>query len=414
MKRLGLASLFLLILLDAMGVSMLSPILTPALLAEHPQMMPDASLASREMVYGLALGIYSFFMLLAAPVLGDLSDRRGRRFVLLLCALGVLSCNLLIGLSIACDMAWLLILGRLFGGITAGSQAVAQASALDGAGEGKKAFILSMCLFTSSMGFVAGPALGSVFSNKAIVSWFSYDTPLYAVALFCLIDFLLLFFLFRDDAQPVKRETAGKLDPLKGVRGFSEAAKTPAIRDLAVIFLLMQFAWSAYFYYEPQFLLKRFAFTPGAEQYYMSVMGVGFCLAYGLAIPVLSRRFPVSKIACWSLWATTALLILSVSVDISLEEWLLGLPISIAVSVGYGTIITMFSDLVGPDKQGWILGFAISVVAFAQGLVSLVSGGLSILSYAAPLYFAVASLLAGSILLSYYIRKAPTDAAARR
>lgn len=405
MKSLALAPLFLLILLDAMGVSMLSPILTPVLLVDHPQMLPASSPAVREMVYGLSLGIYSFLMLLAAPVLGDLSDRRGRMLVLSLCIIGVLLSNLLIGVSIAFNLAGFLILGRFFGGITAGSQAVAQASALDGADPDKKAFILSMCLFTASMGFVAGPALGSVFSNKHFVSWFSYDTPLYAVACISLLNLALLFLFFRAPKPPLPKAVQGRLDLLKGIRGFAEAAKTPAIRNLALVFLLMQFAWSGYFYYEPQFLLWKFLFSPSAEQYYMSVMGVGFCIAYGLVIPLLSRSFAVKDIACASLWLTTLLLVLSVAVNISWEEWLLGLPISIAVSVGYGTIITMFSNLAGPEKQGWILGFAISVVALAQGLVSVISGALSILSPAAPLYFAAASLLAGSILLSRYNRK---------
>jgi len=399
----ALTGLLLLILVDAMGVAMLAPILSSVMLGKAPLMMADHPMAQRQVAYGIIMGLYSFLMLIAAPVLGDLSDQHSRKRVLVICAGGLVLANLMVGVAIACDLVPLMVIARIIGGATAGSQAAAQAAVLERTSPARKAFSLSMCLLTSSMGFILGPLVGSIFSNSSLVAWFRFDTAFYVAALLSLTVMLLIVFSLKP------AQTAGldgqKIDFLRGFRGFSGAFHNHRIRDLCVVFALMQIGWGGYFIFVPEFLIWKFNFQPGPVNYYMSILGIGFCVAYAFVIPFLAKHFQVRKIATASLAVITVLVMASLLAPIAWEEWLLGLPIAITVSVGYGTILTMFSDLVHADQQGWILGIATSVVSFSLGVVSLVSGGLGAWHYAAPLYMACAAFAASWILILRYNRR---------
>ena len=398
-------ALLLLILVDAMGVAMLAPILSPALLGKTPVMMVESPLATRQLVYGVVMGLYSFLMLIAAPVLGDLSDQQSRKRVLAVCAAGVLLSNLMVGCAIAYDMVGLLVAARIIGGATAGSQAAAQAAVLERTAPDRKAFFLSMCLLTSSMGFVIGPVAGSIFCDSRLVSWFHFDTAFYFAALLSLVDLLLIVFCFKSAETVGPAVERRKIDFLRGFRGFAEAFRNRKIRGLCLVFMMMQIGWGGYFMFAPEFLIWKFNFQPGPINYYMSILGVGFCVAYAVVIPFLARYFPVSKIAAASLPVITVLILASTLVEWPWEEWIFGLPIAITVSVGYGTIITMFSDLVGANQQGWILGIATSVVSLSLGVVSLVSGELSAWNYAAPMYMACLAFAASWALILLHNRR---------
>ena len=81
-RTLTLATLFSIILIDSIGYSIIVPVLAPILLDSSPQMMTDASPATRYMIYGIALGLYDLVMLYSAPLLGEISDQIGRKKVL--------------------------------------------------------------------------------------------------------------------------------------------------------------------------------------------------------------------------------------------------------------------------------------------------------------------------------------------
>ena len=105
------------------------------------------------------------------------------------------------------------------------------------------------------------------------------------------------------------------------------------------------------------------------------------------------------SIAAAGLWLTSVLLAVSIWSHEVWLQWAIAIPIATTVSVAYGAIITMFSDSVTPERQGWILGITISVTAFAWGFASIVSGVLSGISYVAPLIMALVTLTLSSIAI---------------
>jgi MFS transporter, DHA1 family, tetracycline resistance protein len=385
------------ILIDSISYTIVVPVLAAALVSDNPLLMAGQSQSIRYIVYGVALGVFELMMLYMAPVLGEISDRIGRRPVLVACLIGVAASFVLIGGAILFDIVVLLLLGRILGGAMAGSQAVAQAAAVDQSDEATKPLALSLCLFASSVGFILGPLIGGAMAYAERPTAVDFTIPIGVTALLALLAVALTLIWYREAVRPhAQRLRLRDVDLLMGVRGFRAALVDPVIRRVVAIFACMQVAWGAYFLFLPSLLFERFDLDTGTVSLMMGLLGVGFCAAYGLCLPWLQKRLAARTIAAWSLWGTAILMVVSVSSHDLAVQWAVAFPIATVVSIAYGAIITQFSDAVESDRQGWILGISISVTALAWGSSSIVAGMLSGLDYRAPFVLALLAMVASA------------------
>ena len=195
--------LLLLILIDSMGFGILTPLLASALAPESDSALCRGfSRDHRYLIYGFAAGLYPMMIFFGAPILGQLSDRVGRKTILQVCAAGIVLAYVTISTAFALGSVLLLMAGRVLGGATGGSRAISMAALADVCSPKNKDFWLSMGLLASSGGFVIGSALSGLLANNRIVSWFTIHTPLHATVLLGALDFVLLSLLFREFRRP--------------------------------------------------------------------------------------------------------------------------------------------------------------------------------------------------------------------
>ena len=388
----AVAPLLLLILIDAIGFALLTPLLAAALApGSDAALQAGLSPNARHLVYGFASGLYPLMTFFGAPILGQLSDRLGRKTILLVCAGGIVASYVTIILAFAYGSISLLMAGRFIGGVTAASQAVSLAALVDVCRPERKDFWLSMGLLSSSLGFVMGPALGGLLSDAEIVPWFDALTPLYATALLAAVNLVLLAWLFHDRRRAAPSATASRLSLVSGFRSFTSAFANPgALRDVSWVFLLQELAWGAYFFFIPVFLLDRFSVSGREASFFMSVMGIGFCLSFAVAMPLLTKYFSTRAITRWSLAVTAALIAASALAPSMLLEWLLIVPISVAVAVSYGALIILFTDTATEDTKGEVMGITAAINSLSFGTVSFFGGAIEGVSGGAPI---VASLV---------------------
>jgi len=399
----GIVPLLLLILIDAIGFALLTPLLASALAPKSTSAIQEGlAPRTRHLVYGFATGISPLMRFFGAPILGQLSDRVDRKSVLLVCAGGLFASYLMIAAAFAVGSVPLLMAGRFIGGLTAASQEVSLAAIVDVCRPERKKFWLSMGLLASSLGFVIGPALGGLLSDPTIVPWFNLLTPLQAIALLTGTTVVLLAWLFheprRHSAPPAIRPP---LSLLSGFRSFTSAfSKRGTLRDVSWVFLLQELAWGAYLYFIPVLLLHHFSVSGREASLFMSVMGIGFCLSFAVAIPILTQRFSNAAITRWSLFVTAALIAGSAFGPSMAVEWLLILPISAAVAVSYGALINLFTDTAAEDAKGEIMGITAAISSLSFGSISVAGGALAGLDVRAPIVASFALMTASWLLFS--------------
>ena len=273
--------LLLLILIDSMGFGMLTPLLASALApGSDSGICRGFSEDHRYLIYGFATGLYPMMIFLAAPILGQLSDRMGRKTILQVCAAGLVLGYVVVNTAFALGSVLLLMAGRVLGGATGGSRAISMAALADVSSARNKDFWLSMGLLASSGGFVIGSALSGLLANNRIVSWFTIHTPLHATVLLASLDFVLLSLLFREFPRPHSvRQT--RLSLASGVFSLVSAFRNRGLREVSWVFLLQSLARGAYFFFIAHFIMDSFDVT--------STNSVSSCHSWALALALALR-----------------------------------------------------------------------------------------------------------------------------
>lgn len=380
----------LVVLVESMTMATLAPVLAPLVANPPPHgLMSDLSASSRSLVYGIALGIQPLLAVCSAPLLGQLSDRIGRKAILLYTMTGLTLAATGIGLAISSGWVVFLFASMIISGLSAGNQAVAQAALVDMSPPDRKALYLSLALLASSLGFLAGPLVGSWLSDATLVSWFRPDIPFYALGTASFVTVLLLA-VTMPGARRDKSTAAETIDPLSGLRSLASSFRDRTIGRISLVFGFMQMAWAAYFLFLPMFLVTTEQFTHGQVGTLMAAMGAGFLVSYAVGLPLLSKFWSARTIARAGLLLTAAGMLGAALAGHGLAQWLLIMVTGFVVSIAYGAILTLYADAVDASRQGQILGISIAVVNFSWGVSSIVAGYLTAVSPWAPIGLAAA------------------------
>lgn len=187
----SLGFIFVTLLLDILGLGLIIPVL-PKLIEEFT----NNNLESASTTYGVMIALYALMQFLFAPVLGSLSDKYGRRPVILLSLLGSGLDYLL--LAYAPTLAWLFV-GRIVAGITAANITTASAYIADISPPEKRAQNFGVIGAAFGLGFILGPALGGVLGDVGL------RVPFLVVAGITLLNWLYGYFVLPESLKPENR-----------------------------------------------------------------------------------------------------------------------------------------------------------------------------------------------------------------
>jgi DHA1 family tetracycline resistance protein-like MFS transporter len=195
--------IFVAVVLDAIGIGLIFPIL--------PALLRDVTHADNVAAYiGVMTALYAAMQFVFAPVLGSLSDRLGRRPVLLISLAGA-AVNYLF-LAIAPSL-WMLLLGRAIAGLTSANLSVATAYITDISAEHKRARRFGLFNAMFGIGFIIGPVLGGVLGDH----WLRL--PFIAAAVLNACNLLLAFFVLPESREPSRAKIdLAALNPLRPLR----------------------------------------------------------------------------------------------------------------------------------------------------------------------------------------------------
>jgi len=369
----SLLIIFFVVFLDLLGFTILMPVETPMMLdtGENAFLPSSTSLADREFLIGLLLMVYPLAQFFAAPVLGLLSDKHGRKKILAVCLAGGLVSYVLFALGIVTKNLPLLFVARILAGLTGGSIAVAMSAVADISTRQTKARNFGIVGTAFGLGFIIGPFVGGVLADSNTVSWFAYWTPFAFAAILTAANLLFLRLRF---AETLKEPVHVKISLLTGAKQFAKALSSPTLRALFAVYFLFGLGFNFYTSFFLVYMSIKFGYTSAQMGVMFAYMGFWIVLTQMAIIgPVLKRFTPrqVLKVSILGLAITIPAML------IPTEAWMLYLIIPfMAISNGLTmpTYNASVSNMARDDEQGEVMGMSQSVASLAMAIPPLIAG----------------------------------------
>lgn len=220
--------IFATIVLDAVGIGLIFPIL--------PALLRDVTHADNVASYiGILTALYALMQFVCAPVLGSLSDRLGRRPVLLVSLAGAAVNYVFLA---SASSLWMLLLGRAIAGLTSANLSVATAYLTDISPEDKRARRFGLFNAMFGIGFIVGPVLGGALGDYGV------RLPFIAAAVLNGCNLLLAFFLLPESRTPSREKIdLAALNPLRPLRWVFSAK---SLLPITVIFFIFSATGEVY------------------------------------------------------------------------------------------------------------------------------------------------------------------------
>ncbi|MEM8569994.1 MAG: MFS transporter [Pseudomonadota bacterium] len=403
MSRLARLTLVLVVFVDMIGQGLVFPILDTLFMDPDGGFLPkDLSSGARSFSYGLVIASYFFAWFLGVTFISKLSDAIGRKSALLVCLGGALIGYALVIWSLYIGSLWLLILGRVITGFTAGNKPIAQAAMIDASeSAAERDRNLGFISAAMSIGLVGGPILGALFSSTALFGdAVSLVTPFYsALALVALTMWMVLTF-FDDARGPSSRASENvKIRPFDVIAALLRLREFPIVARLIPVFALFMAANLPVYIFITNYMTLAFGYGIIGSSLTMLVVGLAVGSS-GVFLVAPAQERLTKKMIVAVLLATMALCSLLMSVAPNGILTLVAVFVFFtAFGIAYPTLIGVFSASVSSGEQGWVMGIATAVFTLAGGFFSLVGGAVMSLDVHLPFYISAACALIGLVFL---------------
>lgn len=386
MKKASLSVIFLTVFIDLMGFGILIPILPT---------FASKELGISDFEIGIIIAVYSLVQFLFNPLLGKLSDRIGRRPVIIVSLLFTVFSYILFSFS---TTFFLLLLSRILGGFGGSNIGVAQAYIADVTSKEERSKGMGLIGAAFGLGFVFGPMIGGFLSE------YGYDIAGLGAAGFSFLAFL--FAVFALPESNINRTVSKKFEiKLFDINFTKKTLKRPATGTMIVLFFIIVFSMANIYGTFSLIAYKVYHFSDQQIGYIFGMNGIIGAIIQGRAIRYLSAKFSDRSLILMGTICMTIGLGM-----IPYGQNFLGVAIVVSfLAVGTGmlqpTILSMISRF-SPDKeQGAILGLNQSFSSFARVLGPLWGGfSYDFLGYEAPFltgaFFTLLTFLIALVLLN--------------
>ncbi len=353
MKRSPLLVIFITVFIDLVGFGIVIPVL--------PYYAEGTRFGATPREVGLLFASYSVMQLIFAPVLGRLSDKHGRRPILLISLLGTSLGFLILGFA---GTLWMLFLGRIIDGISGGNISTAQAYIADVTTNENRAKGMGLIGAAFGLGFVLGPAIGGILSRWGI------NVPFLFAGGLAFANAILLYFTL---PETVTADHPARVSAARG-RGWKQLLDALRQRRLAfvlTIYFLSIVAFSIMTASFSLFMMFRLGYDPWHSGWIFAFVGVVSAIIQGVLIGRLVKRFGEPALIITGAFLFS--LSLFASPFVTVETGLLGiLSIGALFSIGNALSAPSLSSLASKSasaaEQGSVFGVTQSVSSLARAV----------------------------------------------
>jgi DHA1 family tetracycline resistance protein-like MFS transporter len=370
-----LINIFLVVFIDMMGFGLILPLLP--YYAE--------TFGATPLVIGLLVASFAVASLVGAPLMGRLSDRYGRRLILLLSVAGTFAGYLLLGFAqpigtffanafgssdVNAFIIGTLFLSRMIDGLTGGNITVAQAYISDVTDESNRSRGFGVIGAAFGLGFIIGPALGGFLSQ-----W-GYSIPAFAAACLAFLNLISIFFFLPESlTKECRDENRDHQRPAVTFNAMKVALNRPKVGPLLLVRFFLMMAFSMFMTVFALFAQHRLDLSSQSTGFVLTYVGLYSVLIQTVGINLLTKRFKDGSLIVMALW-----LMLIGYIGWAITPNLIFMLLCILPLAGGGwianTIINSgISKVVAPEEVGGMLGINTSVENITR-VISPTVGGL--------------------------------------
>ena len=382
--------LIVLTMLTVVGMTVVLPVL-PFVVLQY--VSHESDLAIWVGVLEAVNGLCAF---LAAPFLGRLSDRFGRRPVIIVAAFGAALSMALFGVGGA---LWILVLARVIQGLTAGDLPALFAYLADITPPEKRAQRFGLLGALSGIGTMIGPAVGGLLAAVSI------QLPVFLTAAVALTIAILSIFLLPESLKPGNRIAAIKLRDVQPFAVFKEAFGRRELRGLMIGFGLLALPFGFFVNNFSVLALDSIQWGPTQIGLLTAAVGIIDILIQGVLLGFLLPRIGERGVIVSGIVAQMiGLAALAVVASFFAQPWVFivgALMLAAGQGASQAAMDGAMSNAVGDDEQGWLGGATQSLNAAMGTAAPLIAGALyALVSHAAPYWLGVALMVVAVIVVS--------------
>lgn len=359
MQNRRLLTLFLIVFIDLLGFSLILPLLP--FYAE--------TFGATPFQIGLLVAAYAAAQLVGAPLLGRLSDRFGRRPVLLISLIGTFIGFLILGFA---SSLWMLFASRLLDGFTGGNISVAQAYITDITDEKDRAKGLGLLGAAFGVGFIIGPAVGG------ILSVYGFAVPAFVAAGLSLISILgVIFFLPESLTAEARARLEKKAKQEISLRNLWAAINRPRVGPLLNVRFFYGLAFATFQTIFPLYAQYKLGLDARNTGFVLTYVGILVVFVQGFLVGWLAARYNEYRLIFLATILMMIVLFAWALVPNLMALLIVLAPLAVAAGILNTLLNSALSKAVYPEEVGGTLGLSASLESLTR-VISPTAGGILI------------------------------------
>jgi len=389
-----LMPLYLLIFIAFTGYAMMVTLFVPMLMHHNGFFEGSATHSARVIYSGILLALYPLGQFLGSPVIGSVSDRFGRKKVLSISIVLTIFFYIIISYSLHIQSLWLLMGACFLAGLTESNVAICQSAIADISTEDDRGRLFAYLYSFMSLGYIIGPLIGG-----PLAVHYGFSTPFWAVIILLLVTYFWILRSFHDAFKPNAGEP---VDYFKTFTNLLTVFTDRPIRKVYLVNFLIYLSMFGFFRVVQMYMVDKWNFRVDSVTFYYSYLAVMAGIANTFFFAPLSRRLTLKSITIWA-GIVSGLFIVSIVVpNAEFFYWFTAGPASFIGVLAIAACGTYLSTLVGPERQGRVLGNNLALQVGAESISAALGGFLAAVLIPLPLItYGIFAVVGGLILITY-------------
>ena len=384
MRRNPLLAIFITVFIDLLGFGILIPVFPLLISIGSPFRVTPESWSFTEglIMLGWLQAVYPFCTFIASPILGQLSDRHGRRPVLAISIFGTAIGYVLFAIGISTANIPLLFASRALDGFTGGNLAVANAAIGDISTNENRAKNFGVLGAAFGLGFIVGPYLGGKLSSPNVSfyglfdtpDWFGATTPFYFAAIIAFLNCVAVLTTFPETIK--EKFHSGRINATQSVRNIVVGFQSPRLRVILFSGFLFSMGFTFFTTFFGIYHRNNFNFGPSKTGDYFALVGLFIAFSQAVLVARVSRKLNDYSVLKFSLFGNAFMMLLYFLVPTSFSFGLyLIIPLFTAFNgLTMANMTSLISRSAEPGQQGQAMGVYSSVQSLAQVPASVLVG----------------------------------------